>query len=45
MIVRELKLMLYAQAIKRVQIHFAVMAQGCEVIAESGKTKEIYPLQ
>lgn len=36
---RELKLLIDAQAIKRVQIHYAVMAQGYMVIAD-GKALE-----
>ena len=41
---RELKLLLEAQALKQVQIHFAVMSQGYMIIAdgkplESGKRK------
>lgn len=36
---RELRLLLDAQAIKRVQIHYAVMAQGYMVIAD-GKPLE-----
>jgi hypothetical protein len=36
---RELKLLIDAQAVKRVQIHYAVMAQGYMVIAD-GKPLE-----
>lgn len=41
---RELKLLLEAQALKQVQIHFAVMSQGYMIVAdgkplESGKRK------
>lgn len=36
---RELKLLLDAQAIKRIQVHYAVMAQGYMVIAD-GKALE-----
>jgi hypothetical protein len=39
MIERELKLLIDAQAIKRVQIHYAVMAEGYMVIAD-GKALE-----
>ena len=39
MIERELKLLIDAQAIKRVQIHYAVMSQGYMVIAD-GKALE-----
>ena len=39
MIERELKLLIDTQAIKRVQIHYAVMSQGYMVIAD-GKALE-----
>jgi len=50
MIVREFKLLLNASAIKRIQVHYAVMAQGYMIVAdgtlETGKreTKEFKTL-
>jgi len=36
---RELKLLLEANAVKRIQVHFAVMSQGYMIVAD-GKTLE-----